>query len=80
MIEQVKVRVTVTEEVECFQDCWDSRSESHYTKDWDEEQENHYDIMVMMDDDGNILDSKEELESKVKDVAQGKVIDFEIDG
>jgi hypothetical protein len=79
-MEQVKVTVFVTEIVECSKDCWDQKSESHYTKDWDEEQENKYTITVNMDEDGNILDSKKELESKVNAVCGGEVISFEVDG
>jgi len=79
-MEQVKVTVFVTEIVECSKDRWDYRSESHYTEDWDEEQENKYTITVNMDDDGNILDSKKDLMNKIKEVTEGVIISFEVDG
>lgn len=77
---RINVKVFVTEIVECSKDRWDYRSESHYTEDWNEEQTNTYIINVNMDGDGNILDSKKELESKVNAVCGGEVISFEIDG
>lgn len=75
-----KVRVRVSEEVSCFRDCWDSTSETHYTEDWMEEQENYYDVEVDMDDDGNILDSLAVIEGRLKDIIEGSLIDFEVVG
>lgn len=75
-----KVLVRIREVVECFQDCWDSHSESHYTQDWNEEQENTYSIEVSMDNDGNILEDIKDIEKKVKEVSVGNVLDFDILG
>ena len=73
-----KITVRVKEIVECFKDCWDYSTESHYTKDWEQEVENHYEIEVEMDEDGNIFENKEELDFKVRSIADGEVLDFEI--
>lgn len=74
------IQVKVLEQVDCYEDKWDSKNECHYTNDWVEEQENIYPIQVRMDVDGNILDSKEDIELKVYEVIQGELINFEVIG
>ena len=75
-----EVQVVVEEQLEMCRDMWDSSSESHYTKEWLELVDSTYYIEVTFDDDGHILDTPEEIEAKVNEVAEGTVINFEVMG
>jgi len=70
------IQVRVKEVVECFTDHYDYDSETHFTHDFRDEQENVYTIQVEVDEDGNIIDK--DLDDKVWQAATGDVISFEI--
>lgn len=72
------IDILVVEEVDCFQDKWDYTNETHYTTDWVETVETVYRINVELDNDGEILETPDQIERKILDVIDGKLISYEI--
>jgi hypothetical protein len=70
--------VVLRETVECYKDCWDYISESHYTEDWEEEQSNSYDIELELNEEGEFLTSSEVVKEKILSVQDGTSKDFDV--
>jgi hypothetical protein len=73
-----RIEIRVVEEVECFEDKWDYTSETHYTNDWVETVENVYEVDVESNDIGEIVETQEQIERKLREVVEGKLIAWEI--
>ncbi len=73
-----KINVRVTEVVSYFTDHWNYSSECHYTEDHEEEVQNDYTLELTITEEGEIVESREEIEQRLIEIIDGVLVDFEV--
>jgi len=72
--------VELQETINCTEDCRNGcSSENHYTVDWVENQLSSYNIELETDDEGRILNTPEEIKTRIEEKQEGLSEYYEVE-